>query len=216
MTVPSAAKSADAGASAKAELPPDKAGELCLLVAQGLEQNGHEAEAILQYEKARRYQPGHPLIARRLAVLYSRRGDAGRAMTEFTAALRAAPTDADLLNDFGYFQFQRGDYAEAEKWLRQATICNPQHQRAWMNLGLALGHQERLPESLEAFSQVVKPSVANANIGVILLKKGKTAEAEQILLQALELEPNLQQAQVALAKLRNGDTSPPEQRAVDQ
>jgi Tfp pilus assembly protein PilF len=50
---------------------------------------------------------------------------------------------------------------------------------------------------------VVKPAVANANVGVILLQKGRTMEAERALRQALHLEPTLKQAQVALAKLES-------------
>lgn len=185
------------------ELPPQKAAEVCLATARELEKVGSEAEAILQYEKARQQDPKLTQVSRRLAVLYDRQCDYTHALAEYEQALKQTPKDADLLNDLGYCHYERGDWAEAEKYLRQAVALKPDHKRAWVNLGLALGSQERYPESYEAFAKAVTPAEAHANVGVIQAQQGKTAEARASLQQALTLTPELKSARAVLARVEN-------------
>jgi Tfp pilus assembly protein PilF len=192
-----------AAAPASPELPPQKAADLCLATGRELEKNGFEAQAILQYEKARQYAPKSVAAIRRLAVLHDRQGDHAKALAEYQLALKANPRDADVLNDLGYFHYQRHDWAEARKWLQQAVEVNPKHQRAWVNLGLTLGQEARYQESFEAFARALTPAEAHCNLGVILAQHGKHAEAKQAFGEALKLEPNLKQAQIVLARLEN-------------
>ncbi|MCS6853091.1 MAG: tetratricopeptide repeat protein, partial [Gemmataceae bacterium] len=161
----------------QAELPPHKAAEACLVTAQMLEKHGHEVEAIAEYELARSYNPKLQ-VSRRLAVLYDRQCDYARAMHEYRQALKQSPKDVELLNDVGYCCYERGDWAEAEKYLRQAVQLNPSYKRAWVNLGLVLGQQERYDESYQAFAQVLTPAEARSNVGVILMQHGKFEEAK--------------------------------------
>jgi Tfp pilus assembly protein PilF len=196
-----AGKPSEPVAKAPIELPPERAGEVCLAAAQELEKTGYETDAIAQYEKARQQNPRLTQVSRRLAVLYDRQCDYTKAEAEYKRAVKLFPRDADLLNDVGYFYYERGDWAEAEKWLRQAVAINAGHQRAWTNLGLVLGQQERYEESYQAFVKVVNPAQAQGNVGIILAKQGKMDEAKQKLRQALTQEPDLKPARVVLAKL---------------
>ena len=188
-------------AKVQTELPPDRAAEVCLAAAQELEKTGHEADAIVQYEKARQHNPRLTPVCRRLAVLYDRQCDYAKALAEYKQATKLNPRDAHLLNDLGYFYYERCDWTEAEKCLQQALAIDPGHQRAWVNLGLVLGHQERYQESYEAFAKVVNPGQARGNVGIILAKQGKVDEAKETLRQALSLEPDLKPARVVLARL---------------
>src|SRR5579872_2946155 len=70
------------------ELPPTQAAKACLATAATLEDRGHDREAILEYERARKSDPQLPGVARHLAVLYARQGHAEHARTEFQLALR--------------------------------------------------------------------------------------------------------------------------------
>ncbi len=194
-------KVAEPVAKASLELPPDRAAELCLVTAQELEKQGHEAEAILQYEKARQHNPRLTHVCRRLAVLYDRQCDYPKALAEYKLALKLSPRDANLLNDLGYCHYERGDWAEAEEWLREALAIDPSHERAWTNLGLVLAHQERYSDSYEAFAKVVNPAEARSNVGILLAKQGKLDQAKEALRQALTLDPELKPAQVVLARL---------------
>ena len=200
----------DATAFNPPELPPGKAANACLAAAQTLEQKGHEHEAILEYQRAREKDPRLPGVARRLAVLYDREGDAEHARREYQAALREQPRDPDLLNDVGCFHYQRGEAAEAEKYLRRALAVRPDHPRAWGNLGKVLALEGKYEQSCEAFGHVVRPAQAAMNVGVLLAKEGKVAEARQVLHEALRLEPDLKAARAVLAGLDS--RTPPEVR----
>jgi Tfp pilus assembly protein PilF len=194
------------------ELPPNQTAELCLAAAAELEKRGFESEAIAQYEKAREHDPNRKQVAYRLAVLYDRRGDSTRAAAEYARALQETPRNADLLNDLGYFHYQRDNFVEAEKWFRQALAVTPGHQRAAVNLGLALGCQGRFQESLETFAKILPPAQALSNVGVLLAQQGRKDEAREAFQQALRLEPGLPQARAIMARL-DGLPSPAEASA---
>lgn len=185
----------------KQELPANEAAELCRTWAEALEKEGHLAEAAAQYEKARQRNPRLDNLSAHLAVLYDRLGDHNHALAEYEQALKAHPRDADLLNNLGYCHYGHGNWTEAEKYLRQALASDARHQRAWINLGMTLGQQERYPESLEAFQKVVRPAEAQCNLAFVLATQGKRAQARNAYHEALKLEPDLRLAQVALSKL---------------
>ncbi len=200
--LPAEAPGMDAHASRPKELPADRTAELCQAAAEELEKQGLNSDAVVQYEKARRLDPKRgPVVARRLAVLYDRLGDDAHALADYKEALTAAPHDADLLNDFGYYHYQRGELDEAEKCFRQALEVNHSHLRAAVNLGLTLGKQGKADASLEAFRQVLPASEAYCNVGVLLAQQGKAADARHSLEEALHLEPGMKQARLVLDHL---------------
>ncbi len=190
-------------AKGEKELPPEQAAQLHLETARELEKVGREPEAIAQYELARQSDARLTQVSRRLAVLYDRQCETTKALAEYRLALHLTPKDADLLNDLGYCHYSRGDMAAAEKTLREALAIDGKHARAWTNLGLALGRQERYAESFEAFSHAVTPAEAHANVGVLMAQQGKTDEARQRLRQALELAPEMRTAQAVLSRLQS-------------
>ena len=186
-------------AQAQNLLPGDTA-SLCLTLAHKLEREGMDAEAARQYELARHYQPNLD-VAHPLAVLYDRLGNPGLAAAEYERAVEAHPKDADLLNDLGYYHYVHGKWTLAEQYLRRAVANNPQHPRAWTNLGMALAQQGRSQESLEAFKHSVSPADAQYNLGFLLAERGKAAEAREAYREALHLKPGFTAAERALAKL---------------
>jgi tetratricopeptide (TPR) repeat protein len=199
----------------EAALPPEKAAQACLATAQALERQGHEAEAIAEYERARQYNP-RASVSRRLAVLYDRQGNFEKASAEYSLALKAQPKDADLLNDVGYSYYACGDCAEAEKRLRQALEVDAGNQRAWVNLGLVLGQLQRYDESYQAFTKALPVAEAHYNMGVILAQQGKQEQAKEAFREALTLQPDLKQARAILdvlekpARTASGQPAEPE------
>lgn len=182
------------------ELPRKQAAAACLATADDLAQAGHEREAIIQYEKARAHDPKLDL-SHKLAVLYDRQGEDARALAEYRRALEKSPQNTDLLNDFGYFHYTRGNCSEAEKLLRQATQHEPCHPRAWINLGMALGTQGQFDASFAAFAKVVTPAEARANVAVLQARYGRADEARQSLMLALDENPQLPHARSLLTAL---------------
>lgn len=191
-------------APAAPELPAKPAAALCLSMAQNLEKDGKDADAVGYYERARELDPSlQDRASRRLAVLYDRTDNQARAMAEFQEQLKKKPKDANLLNDMGYSYYNRAQWADAETYLRRAIAADKNHKSAWVNLGLTLAQQGRNQEAVDAFLKVVTPAEAHANLGFVLAVQGKKAEAVAAYRQALELEPTLRLAQIAVAKLES-------------
>ncbi len=160
------------------------------------------------YERARQLNPQEAQVSRFLAVLYDQEGNDVRAMTEYRKSLEVAPHDADLLNDFGYYFYRRHDWRQAEEQFRRAIAQSPQHERAWVNLGLALGEQERFQESFKAFSEVLGPAAAHSNVGVILAAHQRQSEAQSEFKQAIALQSDLPQPRAFLAHFEQPAVTP--------
>jgi Tfp pilus assembly protein PilF len=198
-----------AATHSKHDLPPAEAAKVCLAAAEELEKGGHYGQAIALYEKARQDYPGYATVSRRLAVLYDMQGNFTRAQEEYQKALELTPRDADLLNDVGYSWYCRGDWTQAENHLRQAVAANPGHKRAWVNLGLTLGQQQRYDESLAAFGNAVTPAQAQCNLGFVFTTQGKWDEARVAYGNALRLDGSLTLARAALDKLEKAGAPVP-------
>lgn len=184
------------------ELPGKQSAALCLSMAESLEKEGKEADAVAYYERARQQDPAiGERAGRRLAILYDRLDDQARAMAEFQELLRKKPKDGNLLNDVGYSFYNRGQWAEAETYLRRAVAADKANKRAWMNLGMSLGQQGKYAEALDAFGKAVTPAEAQASLGFVLTTQGKRDDAASAYRRALQLEPTLKVAHSALAKL---------------
>ncbi len=188
-------------------LPPKQAAEACLATAKELQAHGHAPEAIILYERARQLNPQEQ-VSRFLAVLYDQQGNDARALAEYRKALELAPHDADLLNDYGYYFYRRRDWRQAEEQFRKAIAQSPEHERAWVNLGLVLGEQERFPESFEAFSKVLGPAAAHSNVGVIMAAHQRKPEAETAFKQALAIQNDLPQPKAFLAHFEQPANAP--------
>lgn len=191
------------------ELPGKPAALLMITMAEGLEKDGKDLEAIPYYERARDLDSTlQDRAGRRLAVLYDRVDEQARAMHEFQAQLKKKPKDATLLNDLGYSYYNRAQWVEAENYLRKAVSIDKNNKPAWVNLGLALAQQGKQEEALEAFSHAVSTAEAYANLGFVLAVQGKKPEALAAYRKALEMEPALKIAQGAVQRLEAPETLP--------
>lgn len=192
------------GKSLKSEgegsLPASESAKLCQTVAESLAAQGYLAEAATELEKTRQLNPRAD-VSRQLARLYAQLGEDKRALAEFARATEAHPKDVDLWNDLGYYHYEKGRWTDAESALRTTVGLDPRHQRAWINLGLALGQQKRYPESLTAFEKAVKPAEARCNLAFVLNTQGKTEQARQLYREALQLDARCSLAQKGLARL---------------
>jgi Flp pilus assembly protein TadD len=190
------------------ELPTSETVKVCLTTAETLERGGKDLEAIGLYERARQLDPTLPHLDRHLGVLYDRVGMADNARAEFERALQKAPHDPDLLNDLGYSCYNQGQWDQAEKHLRLALAHDANHGRAWINLGMTLSQKGQYEDSLEAFKKAVSPGQAYCNVAFVLTAQGRRDDARRAYREALHLEPGLQLARSALAKLDAADAGP--------
>jgi Flp pilus assembly protein TadD len=174
---------------------------------KSFEKSGQDADlqnAIQLFEKARATDPANAKVAsRRLAALYDKAGEFAKSAAEYEALLKAHPKDADLLNDLGYSHYCRGDWAAAEANLTKAVQIDPNHKKAWVNLGMARTQQGKWDDGFQAFCQAVRPADAHCNVAFLLASQGKTDDAKAQYRQALALDPGLRLARNALARLEN-------------
>ena len=184
------------------ELPSKPSALLAFTMAEGLEKDGKDADAVAYFERARELDPAlADRASRHLAVLYDRSDEQAKAMHEFQEQLKKKPKDASLLNDMGYSLYNRAQWAEAENYLRRAVTADKNHKPAWVNLGLALAQQGKQQEAIEAFGHAVSTAEAYSNLGFVLTVQGKKPEAIAAYRKALELEPALKIAQTAVQRL---------------
>jgi tetratricopeptide (TPR) repeat protein len=169
VVLPDAEASADGKRSAPTR---GEATEACLTAAREMEAHGRDLAAIEQYERARSFQPKTRGIAKRLAVLYERQDQREKAATEYAAALKEDPIDADVWSDFAHFQFDGGDHAGAETAARTALRINRNHKLAWVNLAMSLAEQERYGDAEQALAHAVGEEAARANLALIKARHG--------------------------------------------
>src|SRR4051794_4605105 len=63
------------------------------------------------------------------------------AVQAFKAAYELAPTDVEIVNNFGYAYLQHNDPEAAEAWLLLAVVLAPERVNAWVNLGESYARQ---------------------------------------------------------------------------
>lgn len=188
--------------------------EACRRTAVELAAHERDDHAIAQFERAREIDAGIHGIAHPLAVLYDRQGRMDAAEREYKKALVNAPKDANLLNDYGYFLYSRGDLAQAEPMLRHAIQLRPEHPKAALNLGMVLLGSGRFDEAFTQFETAVGPAAAHHNIGMGLMRQGRREEAIVHFRQAIKRDPSLTQTNAVLAQLES--TQPSTNHEIEQ
>lgn len=182
--------------------------EACRLTALELAAAEKDEHAIAQFEQARQLAPHLQGIAHPLAVLYDRQGRLGAAEREYERAVQESPRNADLLNDYGYFLYSRGDYAQARERLEQAIARNAEHPKARINLAMVFAAEERYEEAFHHFEQALGPAAAHHNIGLLQLRAGRQQEAIAHLQQSATTDPSLRSGELLAALIPAATADP--------
>lgn len=153
------------GAAERAQVHTERAAEYFRIGKLGV-----SLEAVQQALAA---LPEHSPAHNMRGLIYMELQENIKAKDSFEAALKYAPTDSDVLNNFGWFVCQRGDVTKSIDYFRQA-LKNPLYST---------------------------PERALLNGGICARKLGDLAAAESNLLAALERNPQLAQAQLQMADL---------------
>ena len=187
MPVPTAAQKAD----------------MQLTMIQTLERQGQLDLAIEAGEELEAKPKKRADVAHRLAVLYDKKGNVKQADKCYKLAVARAPKNAEILCDYGYSQYLRGNTAEAEKLLAQAIKYNPRLVRAHNNLALVMAHTNRPDAALAASSKAgCSEAQARVNLANALMWDRKLPEAESQLKLALKADPGSKPAGKALRQLQ--------------
>jgi Flp pilus assembly protein TadD len=143
-------------------------------------------------------------------VLYDRHCDFSRAEVQYRKLAGRHPNDADLLNDWGYSNYLRNNWDEAESKFRRALQINPRHARAHSNLGLVLGQKDRYQEAFTEFRAAqLSEAEAHSNLAFVYWSRGKIDLARQECHLARKLDPTCARARDILAQLDAPPRPPP-------
>ncbi len=96
----------------------------------------------------------------------------------------------------------RENYAEAEKYYRQAMELNPRVAQAYYGMGQIMHLQNRLPDALDWYRQAVQQAPRNRrfllNLASIYAERGELVQAESAYRKLLGMDANLMLAYVEL------------------
>jgi protein O-GlcNAc transferase len=127
------------------------------------------------------------------AIRCHQSGELDRASRLYAAILQSQPRNFHARYLLGFVQFQRNDFAAAERMIAEAIAINPHAPDAFYNRGCALQKLNRNAEALDAFEHALalKPDYAEAafNRGTSLLKTSEPAKAIEAFDHALRLTP---------------------------
>lgn len=182
-------------------LPNKESIELSVELGDSMAAQGHYPEAIHHFERARALGEKDPRLPHSLALLYDRVGADAKAQEEFANAIAAAPDNPNIPNDLGYFHYTRGDWNEAEHHFNAAVMIDPTFTKGWVNLGLSIGQQGRMQESLECFEKVLSPGQARCNLAFVMASQGNKQQAAELYREALQYDRTLTQARAGLETL---------------
>jgi Flp pilus assembly protein TadD len=101
-------------------------------------------------------------------------------------------TDGELSWNLGWAYFKLGHYGAAELNLKRATQLTPMRAASWWALGAAQQEQGLLEEAegnLKHALTLRDSSISRLVLALVLMERGKVAEAEQVHLTGLDLQP---------------------------
>ena len=199
----------------KAEIGPDQQFNMHVEMGKVFESQTNYEAAVSEYQKAVDVaqkkssfltakaigSSREALAERKMAGALDRLGRFTQAETHYSKALKLSPDDAKVWNDAGYSYYLQSRWADAERSLKTADSMDPRNPRILTNLGLTFAAQGKNDEALVAFSHAGGPAVGHANLGYILAAMGKPEQAREYYQKAVELQPELNPARHALAKL---------------
>lgn len=129
------------------------------------------------------------------ALAYAQSGEVGRALADYTEAIRISPQDANIYSNRAAIYLLINDPARAQTDLEAALRLDPKNPKALYNQGAFYLKQGENDKAHAMFSQIITNNIGGITKdvygarAVILLKTGKVTEALADLDQALKLDP---------------------------
>lgn len=188
----------------KAKLHTERAGEYYKL--------GNYAVAIEAAQQALAAVPGYAPAYNMLGVIYMLLDEDNKAGQAFDQALKYAPNDSDVLNNYGWYVCQRQNPAQAMQYF-QAALRNPLYsspERALHNAGVCVRKAGDVAQAEAQFRAALLrqplygPSLFE--LADLLYAKGRIKEAETLLGRHMQVT-NTPSADALLLGVRIGRAS---------
>lgn len=161
--------------------------------------------ALDDFRRAVNWDTNSAPLRHSLAVALSVAGRNAEALEHLQAAVRLSPDAAEYRYYLGLAFNEVGRLEDARAALEQATKLDPGFARAWYNLGLAYSSLNQPQPALDSLRRAEaldssSPMIPYAR-ATILARMGRLEEARAATLRALELHPDLAEAQQLLRQL---------------
>ena len=170
---------------------------------------GDLAQAKDKLDRALKQNPDSADVHSARAYLYAHLNDPGQADSEFRTALRIAPKDPQIVNNYAVYLCQNGRTDEGVKRFLEAAR-NPLYQTPWVaytNAGVCLHSAKRDDEARANFERAlqVRPNFAEATyqLAGLVFTRGELAPARARLdayLSSFEETPDLLLLAVRVAR----------------
>jgi Flp pilus assembly protein TadD len=164
-------------------------------------EQGLLTEARGDLEEAARIAPKSASTHSALAILYDMMGDGERALEHHRIAADLEPKNPTYLNNLGFSLFARARAREAIAVLSEALRNAPTDTRIRNNLGFCYAAVGELPRAAEQFERAGNKSQARNNLGYAYERRGNAAQAFQLYVEALRLDPASQVARQNLSRV---------------
>ena len=132
---------------------------------------GEPQEAVREFEKVLRLDPGFILAYYDLGAAYANLGMIEKSMEQYSKAIELNPKFPEALSNLGGYYFRQGDVKKAVSLFKQAIDTYPNFIQALSNLGAALNKVNR---SSEAVSYLEKAISLDPEFGIISFNLGNS------------------------------------------
>jgi tetratricopeptide (TPR) repeat protein len=175
--------------------------EFFIFAAQMCEKQGDLPQARQNLQRALSMWPGNPDVLRAAARMEDRQSNLPLAENLYQQAVTANPQNAAALNDLGLCLAREGKLEPSVQVLEQAIHLQPDKSLYRNNAATVLVEMRQDQRALGHLAAVHNPAEANFNLGQLLVDRGRPGDATAYFQTALQLNPGMQQAQDAIAKL---------------
>jgi len=162
--------------------------------------------------QAQRFEPEHPGLLNGLGVCLLQLGRTEEAVACFEKLASLLPDSAEAFHSLGLAYVAMGDLNRAEAAYRQALAVNPAFRLAQKSLAVVcVNQEERVREGLDILLSLIKEDPEDVEAVLILAATfesgGQRSSAMQLYEYALNLEPDNEIAQAAVARLSSLEQS---------
>jgi len=170
-------------------------------LAQLSERKGDVAEARRQLQEALKKWPNDVEVLRAAARMEDRQGQLQLAEMLYQRAVTADPQRAGALNDLGLCLARQGKLPQSVQAMERAVALQPSKALYRNNVATVLVEMHEDQRALAHLSAVHSPAESNYNLGQLLVARGRPHEAAMYYQTALDIDPTMEPARLAISQL---------------
>ncbi|MCB9472833.1 MAG: tetratricopeptide repeat protein [Candidatus Delongbacteria bacterium] len=183
---------------------------------------GKADEAAQRLDSLLEKQPGNRDVLNYRALIHAQKQEYGQGAALLQKAIELNGNDAALLFNLGQMQEQGGDRDTAETSYRESLELKRDQPPVLGRLAMLLaGHKKEYDAAIALFDEALALAPNDAGLhylkGMAYQEQGETDIAVKLVERALELQPGLREAQLALERLKQGgETAGPSSSQLEE